>query len=220
MNAEDARVGGGEGEGRGGGWFTWFLVVAVVGLGVLCVLLVRQNRALKRELMLGWEARVAVAREEGIKAGEMVGKLELVGRDGEARRLGSAEDGGEGGPALVFVVGGACGYCEQAAPVWDQMLMEMGLTGERGGGQVRIAAVQTDAREPADLKVVGAAIPVYCVAGGDGRSTWLRRVTIEPAAVLIDGRGRVIKAWLGIPEAVDTADIRQTLLDALTSGGA
>lgn len=181
----------------------------------MCALLVRQNRALKRELMLGWDARVAAAREEGIKAGEMVGELELVGRDGEARRLGFAEDGGEGGPALVFVVGGACGYCERAVPVWDEMLTGMGLTGERGGGQVRIATVQTDAREPADLKVLPASIPVYMAPGGE--QTWLRRVNIEPAVVLLDAGGRVVKAWVGLPDAVDAADLRGTLLDLLTA---
>jgi len=44
-------------------------------------------------------------------------------------------------------------------------------------------------------------------------------VHIEPSAILLDGRGVVLGAWMGLPAAGDEEGIRGAILEAVTGGG-
>lgn len=190
--------------------FNAFLLLSTVALAVLCVLLTLENRRLKSEVV----ARRAAAIAESIKPGDQVTGLTLIRSDASVRTLQFGGDGAK--PALVFIMAAGCGYCEEAIPAWDRVLTELGAGGESASQWLHVVAVQTDASEPAELKTLPPSIPV-CLAQ-DARSTWLRRINIEPAAVLIDSGGIVLKTWLGLPDAANEADLKQSLLDAATSG--
>lgn len=212
-----AAGGGGGSVGGSSRLFTGALVVATIALSVLCLMLSRENKRLKGELVALASAREPADR---IRVGERLGGLTLVRRDGSVRELWfSGEGEGErvDRPALVFIMAAGCGYCERVTPVWEKVLMDLGMGGEDGGGHLRVAAVQTDAADAAGIMEMPGPIPVHMAM--DAEETWLRRVHIEPSVLLIDGRGEVLGAWMGLPAAGDEEGIRGAVLEAVTRGG-
>ena len=196
-------------------YFTAFLLLATVALSVLCVVLVRQNNELKTRVPPRAGPGPAAGSARGpLEVGETVAPLALLRSDGSLVTLGFADS--ETPPTLMLFTAAGCGYCERATPVWHKVITDLGVGA--GGGTVRIVAVQSDARTPADLKPFSPAAPMHLAR--DAHLTWLTRIPLEPAAVLLDARGVVLDAWFGLPDAADKSALTEALIRAATSGGA
>lgn len=182
-------------------WMAGALAVASLGLCVLVTMLAKQNRELKAEL-----ARATVPpAPDSLSVGQKMKPLELVARDGAAFPLKFGPDQ----PAtLVLVVSGDCGHCEKMLPFYDEVLAKV------NNAKLRVVAIQTDAKKPADLEPMPATITAYLPV--EGRKTWLREVPVVPAAFLVDKAGTITHEWLG--EVLD--EDRDTFMFPLIGAGA
>lgn len=158
------------------------LAVASLGLCVLVTLLAQQNRELKAEL-----SRVSVPRApDSLAVGKSLTPVELLARDGSPFALSF----GPGQPAtLVLVVSGGCPHCEKMLPFYDEVLAKV------NNAKLRVVAIQTDAKKPADLEPMPATLTAYVPV--EGRKSWLRDVPVVPAAFLVDKAGTITHEWLG-----------------------
>lgn len=187
------------------GWFSVFLVIAVLALGVQALRLTRANHALRAQLEAAERALAMERTRDSLAVGESVGQLTLIDGAGGTRelRFPSERD------VLVLLVSAECPYCDETVPVWEAVLRRT-ETLERG--EVAVVCVQLDARSPDRLKPVLAGQPTFLAA--DQASTWLRRVPISPGALYVDRNGVVRKAWFGVPSEVQQDELARALLGA------
>jgi len=167
---------------RGLRWMVGALAVASLGLCVLVTLLAKQNRELKTELV-----RVTVPpAPDTLSVGKVMRPLDLIARDGAAFSLKF----GSGQPAtLVLVVSGGCGHCEKMLPLYDEVIAKVNNL------KLRVVAIQTDAKKPADLEPIPATLTAYLPA--EGGKSWLKELNVVPAAFLVDQAGVITHEWLG-----------------------
>lgn len=185
-------------------WFSGLMGVAVVGLCVLCLLLLRQNAGLRRAVADRDAAMAARASAEGLRAGDTVGGLALF--DGEGGAVDVGFGAGEA-PALVFLVTTGCEACEAAMPVWDT-LVGSGVMG------ARVVCVDASVRDASGVVAHSAVIPTLWAE--DPR--WLRDVPVTPGVVVVAGDGRVVGVWYGARAATRVDEIRAALHDASVGG--
>lgn len=194
---------------------------------VLILLLVRQNRELKSEVSALRTQLAESTMNQGAKAGfrpslqlgEAVTGLRLVRPDRTATPLDFPNDG----PTMLFMLGRHCGYCDQATPIYEDILREhvAGVAPTK----LRVIGVIADAPPPDDASDAGKAawtdafskpvtlIPSFAVP--DGPKTWLLKVNATPAAVLLDKEGKVLGLWRGEVTKERADEMRTALLDAL-----
>lgn len=203
------------------------LVGCCVVFGVLVLLLVKQNRELKAEVsklsaQLS-DATLAKGDKAGyrpsLQLGESVSGLQLVRPDRSPTPLAFPHDG----PTMLFMLGRHCGYCEQAVPIYDDILREhvAGIAPTK----LRVVGVIADAPPPNDRSEKGDAawtdafthagkfIPPFAVP--DGAKTWLLKVNSTPAAVLLDKDGKVLGLWRGEVTKERAEEMRAALAEAL-----
>lgn len=185
-------------------WFSWVLLVGVVGLSVMVVLLARQNGRLRAAVEERDAAVAALASEGGLREGDQVGPLELFDADGTARVLGFDEGHAS---TLILLVSTGCEACDVAVPLWEQML-------EEGGFGAMVVAVDASVREPSALGSYSERFPTWGTTAQ--RIGWLREIPLTPSAVLVGPGGRVLGAWYGVRAATRTGEI----LDAMTEAAA
>ncbi len=198
-----------------------------VVFGVLIGLLVKQNRELKAEISSLTsrlnDATISAGEKSGYKPslqiGEQVAALRLVRPDRSEMPLAFPHDG----PTMLFLLGRHCGYCEQAIPIYDDILREhvAGVAPTK----LRVVGVVADAPPPEDASAAGKAawtdaftkggkfIPPFAVP--DGPKTWLLKVNSTPAAVLLDQDGRVLGMWRGEVTKERADQMRAALIEAL-----
>ncbi|MBY0114318.1 MAG: thioredoxin family protein [Phycisphaerales bacterium] len=203
------------------------LVACCVVFGVLILLLVKQNRELKADISLLQsrlnDATINKGEKTGygpsLQVGESVSGLQLVRPDRSATPLAFPHDG----PTMLFMLGRHCGYCEQAVPIYDDILREhvAGIAPTK----LRVVGVIADAPPPDDRSEKGNAawadaftkagkfIPPFAVP--DGAKTWLLKVNSTPAAVLLDGQGKVLGMWRGEVTKERADEMRAALVEAL-----
>lgn len=189
--------------------FVGFLLVAVCGLCVLVVLLLRQNRDLRTQIEFKKRVEQTSA-APSLAIGESVEPLDLIGAGGAVTRTTF----GEHEPAtVVFFVAEHCGYCEKAIPLWAGAVRETRdtLASAKGPG-VRIVGVVADALDDASLKQITPEIPTFRVQ--DGHKTWLKRVNATPSAVLLSPTGKVENFWIGETNAAQVEELRTAILTA------
>lgn len=162
-------------------WIAFSLVVSLLaaGLAVLVVVLHRRNLALAHELAA---VQVQIATRAGIQVGERVEDLTLL--DGSRLRLAGADRA-----TLVIAVSHTCGTCKASLPVWGAI-----ADGLRGS-PVEVVLVDVDAREASEA--IEAPAPLTPRLVRDGERTWLKRLSVVPAGLLLDREGVVVKAWWG-----------------------
>lgn len=203
------------------------LVACCVLFGVLILLLVKQNRELKADIS-SLQSRLNDATinhgekagyRPSLQVGESVSGLQLVRPDRTATPLAFPHDG----PTMLFMLGRHCGYCEQAVPIYDDILREhvAGVAPTK----LRVVGVIADAPPPDDQSEKGAAawtdaftkagkfIPPFAVP--DGPKTWLLKVNSTPAAVLLDKDGKVLGMWRGEVTKERADEMRAALVEAL-----
>lgn len=182
---------------RGGGGmhrvFTGFLVIACSALAVLVVMLASQNAELKEQIAAASRAPSVDALGEGDAVGP-VGLVDARGGETELRF-------DEAGPAtLVLVVSGTCDFCARTVPVWNGLFA--GLPPER----LRVVGIEVGGPPGGTASLgYGLRVPLHTAPGAG--STWLRRIPMVPAAVLVNPGGVVAKVWLGEPGEADRREM-------------
>lgn len=181
-------------------WFTAFLVVATVGLSVLVFLLSNENRHLKGML----EDKYAEAMKASLQPGEELADVELTSASGVSKSHAFREH-----PAtLVLVVSTNCPHCDEAMPTWARVIEDAKAT------SVAVVCIESDVIDASKLKPTPPVIPAYFVP--NARSTWLTRLTMVPAAILVGSDAKVVRTWYGPLTAAD----HDAMTDALMGVGA
>lgn len=181
-------------------WFTAFLVVATIGLSVLVLVLSNENRHLKGML----EDKYAEAMKASLQAGESLEAIELTNASG----VSSSHDFHAHPSTLVLVVSTNCPHCDEALPTWAGAIEDAKAT------SVPIVCIESDVMDASQLKRTPPAIPAYFVP--NARSTWLTRLNMVPAAILVGSDAKVVRTWYGPLAPAD----RNAMTDALMGVGA
>lgn len=180
--------------------FTALLVLAVLVLGTLLLLALRQNTQLKAQL-----AAFAVAPslpDRALRVGAAVTPLELHRPDGTPYSLNFGTDQP---PTLLLLVAATCHYCELAAPQWESVLEAAAPP------SLRVVAIDADARPGGPCKQFGPRLPAF--AATDPLNTWLVNVPTAPAALLIDPSGVVLRTWYGEATPQNLNELAAALAD-------
>lgn len=185
-------------------FFVIFLLLSTTTLAVLLLVFMRQNRALQADLV----ALTERLGNSALPSGELLVTLPTIApptemvTDAPALPLGWA-DGRLG--TLLFIHTGSCPTCTLTLPEVSRL-----ATLHRPVG-LEVIGIQTDAEQPEAIRYKDQSFPVRAVPGAG--ATWLRRVPIVPALLLVDHDGRLIQSWYGQPNDAQWAQIR----DALTA---
>lgn len=165
--------------------FTAFTVVACVALSVLVLLLLRENRRLNAFFS---EALEGVG-STGLVAGERPPALDLLAR--KPADDSNPLDFADGRRATILLLtNGSCESCAFSLPYFNALA-------ESWAAQAVVAAeIQIDAASPETLAHPGSSV-LPAVAVRDPFKTWLRRVPMVPAALLLDADGALVKAYYG-----------------------
>ncbi len=167
--------------------FLAFLLLACAGLGVLSLLLARENDRLERENV----AIAMAARRSGFVPGDRLSSLVPAPPQGggvPAPDLLTLEDGRAG--TLMFIVGGGCGLCRAllpsfealASPYADSTLITLVLE----------LSPSTEGKGP-----IADATTLPVTSAADANTTWLVRTPAIPTMLLLDEHGAVVDAWVG-----------------------
>jgi hypothetical protein len=148
----------------------------------------RENRRLEAELAAA--SREAPA--ESWKPGDRLGPLALV--DGEGTTETLTFERGEG-RTLLLLFSPDCPACQAIWPFWEFL-----VDGAPRG--LRVVGLCTGGDPP-----TARTFPVFTLPD-PGRGS-LRKVPLVPATLLVDGEGRIVRAWYGVLAAEDET----TLLD-------
>ncbi len=184
--------------------FTAFLLLATLTLSLLALLLMRQNRNLRSETA----ALRQLTGEAALPTGEMLASLDTfapASSDTPTPDAMSFLDGRLG--TFLYLFSSSCGSCETIMP------RVAALSARHTPSGVECFAIQIDANAPADLAHTDLGLPVRGVY--EAPRTWLRRIPLVPALVLIDHNGVLIHAWYGAPDEPQWTQI-ETQLAALS----
>lgn len=177
-------------------------MLATIVLGVLVVLLVRDNRRLREELGAAGKALIEERTKDSLAVGQAVTPVTMVGADGQVSR--AAFDGDRW--TMLFMVAGHCPYCEETVPIWSRLLKE---TQAEGNPRLSLVCIQSDAKSAAELKQLPAPLTAKVV---QNERSWLSRVPIVPSVLLIDNHAVIRRAWFGVPTDMDEQAMRRVLL--------
>jgi hypothetical protein len=178
--------------------FTMFLVVACIVLAVLVIVLARQNWKLKASFATLAKSQIPA---DALKTGDTVEPFTLLGDDARKERLLFSPDGPK---TLLLVFSTHCPACERTLPVWNEFLTSSPPQG------VRAVGVETD--HPGTAPQLGGIVPaslgfpVFSVE--QPPPPVLGKIPYIPATVLLDGHGRVVRVWFGIPTKDQMDELR------------
>lgn len=195
-------------------FFTAFLLVATLALSLLVVLLMRQNRNLRSETV----ALRQLTGEAALPRGEMLASLETFPPPAPAAADPTPTDSPDAMAFLdgrlgtfLYLFSASCGSCETMMP------RVAAISARHTPSGIECFAIQIDAKAPADLAHTDLGLPVRGVY--EAPRTWLRRIPLVPALVLIDHNGVLIHAWYGAPDEPQWTQI-ETQLAALSGAEA
>jgi hypothetical protein len=183
-------------------FFVIFLVLSTTMMGVLLFVFMRQNRALQADLV----ALTARLGSSALPSGELLVTLSTIApatemvSDPPELPLGWS-DGRLG--TLLFIHTGSCATCTLTLPEVSRLASLHRPVG------LEVIGIQTDAERPEDLRYNDQSFPVRGVP--QAGTTWLRRVPLVPALLLVDHEGRLIQSWYGQPNDAQWDQIRQAL---------
>lgn len=180
---------------------SWFLAVYAGLLTLACaalcaqVLMLRTENARLRQSPPAPAEALERAGSAGLNVGESLAPLEVV-----ARRDGSAQASDTPAPDLQFgdgraltmlvVVSAACEQCAWSMPYFRAVAATHAPLG------VQSLAIEIDASATAMHHDGTADLPVLAVRGAE--TTWLRRVPMVPAVLLVDDRGVLVRSYFGV----------------------
>lgn len=204
-------------------WFTAALLFGVIALGALVLLLIAQNRRLIDKNIVLERALVEERTKDALAVGQSIAPLRLTAADGTTIAPSFT------GPnwTLIFLLDSHCPYCEATLPVWTSVLTttaqahadgspSRASTSQPSSTSQRpdILVIQSDATRPDQLRPLPAPLVPLCAESSAG--TWLNRVPIAPAVLLIDTHAVVRKAWFGVPSDRDRDQLVQAVLNPST----
>ena len=175
---------------RGITWFTGFLVLATLALSVLVIVLARHNRQLRGEAA----ALRQLAGDSALFPGELLASLDSFAPEGtppdSAQNALALIDGRPG--TILLLYSGACGACEVVMPRFAALAARHGASG------LACYAIQIDAKSPAELTHTNLGAEVRGVPGAE--RSWLRRIPLVPAIVILDHEGALVRGYYGAPD--------------------
>jgi hypothetical protein len=181
--------------------FTVFLMLACVALSLVVFFLARQNRQLKAELGAAGTPRLPAG---ALKPGDTVEPFALLDESGARVAIGFAA----GGPrTLLLVFSSRCPACEKTLPIWNEILAAATPK------DCRVVGVRTDGDAPGSSSLFTPALrfPVHTVPEPAPPPFAGPGLPYVPAAVLLDGEGRVSRVWFGVPAESDRRELRDAL---------
>ncbi len=182
--------------------FTLFLVGACLALAVLVLLLARQNRQLKETLVGHVHPTTPGAAE--FKPGDQVSPITVVADSGQKTHV---TFGGGEKKTLLLVFSSTCPACDQTLPVWRQLLAA------GTPPSIRVVGIQTDRLKAAGSAsaVVAQSYPFPVYGYERSKPDPLEKVPYVPAALVVDDRGVVKKAWFGVLTKEQELELRKEL---------
>lgn len=192
-------------QGGSGRIFTVFLMLAVVGLSVIVLMLVRSNADLRNRVVYFEQELARERTRDSLATGDQLSPITTLKADGTTE-----ERTFRGKPAVIFLIASKCPYCEETIPLWREAIAATRAT---ESGKVDLLTIQTDAKRADQLRTIGGGIEPRCVATQAG--TWVLRVPVSPGAMLVDGNAVVRRTWFGMPSEKDKQELVQALLGVM-----
>lgn len=182
--------------------------VSHVLLGVLVVVSVSLNVVLARKVRQYQEYRDA---SERLPEGTRMPVLRVVDRSGDFQRLGYSNSGA--GTVLYFF-SRSCGACARNVANLKSLANQI-------GNRYRLAPVLVGEQDlPGYVTKYRLEFPVY--SDMNGAAVWAFKVYATPQTTIVDGKGRVVRNWVGPYGPVIQKEIEDYLgvkLPGMTSPG-
>jgi hypothetical protein len=175
-------------------WYSIFLSTISLALAVLVVLLVLQNRDLKDKL----RSAATAGPQGGLSAGETLPSFQLVDGSGAPVQVSV----GDGRRRLLLVFTSTCSHCEDAMPIWRDLVREKGSATEVLGVQIDAG---TASAKPIDT------LPFAVLAPGQPPPEFLTKLSGWPCSIVVDGTGKIERLFYGPPEGKNLANLREAL---------
>ncbi|HKV35369.1 MAG TPA: TlpA disulfide reductase family protein [Pyrinomonadaceae bacterium] len=171
---------------------TWLPIGLILLLGIVNVLLIKQNLALRHQLAAG--ARTLDLTTNVLKPGDVVAAVTATDLDGQPYQLDYKKDGRH---RLLLFFSPNCPYCEQQSPLWRDLLNQV------DEDRFNVVGVVSD-REDRQSVAAHAEVAGYFktrtplpVVFFDNESLGSYKLTATPTTLLIDEDGKVEHAWVG-----------------------
>lgn len=171
---------------------TWLPFGLILLLGIVNVLLIKQNLDLRKQLAAG--GRTLDLTTNVLKPGDVVAAVTAIDLDGRPYQLEYRKDGRH---RLLLFFSPNCPYCEQQSPLWRDLLNNVDKD------RFNVVGVVSDREDPQSVaayaEVAGyfktrTRLPVLFF---DNESLGSYKLTATPTTLLIDEDGRVEHAWVG-----------------------
>lgn len=170
----------------------WLPAGLILILGLVNVLLIRQNLDLRRQLAAG--GRTLDLTTNVLKTGDVVTPVTATDLDGRPYQLDYKKDGRH---RLLLFFSPNCPYCEQQSPLWRDLLDNVdkdrftivGIVSDREDRRTVAAHA-----ERAGYFKTKTRLPVVFF---DNDSLGNYKLTATPTTLLIDEDGKVEHAWVG-----------------------
>lgn len=171
---------------------SWVTVGLILILGLINVLLIRQNLDLRKQLAAG--GRTVDLTTNVLKPGDIVAAVIATDLDGRPYQLEYKKDGRH---RLLLFFSPNCPYCEQQSPLWRDLLDNV------NNDRVTVVGVvsEKEDRRSVSAHAKGAGyfntktpLPVVFF---DDESLGSYKLTATPTTLLIDDDGKVEHAWVG-----------------------
>ncbi|HKS08766.1 MAG TPA: redoxin domain-containing protein [Pyrinomonadaceae bacterium] len=171
---------------------SWLPIGLILLLGLINVLLIKQNLDLRKQLAAG--GRTLDLTTNVLKPGDVVAAVTAKDLDGHPYQLEYKKDGRH---RLLLFFSPNCPYCQQQSPLWRDLLDHVdkdrfnvvGVVSDREDRQSVAAHA-----EGAGYFKTKTPLPVIFF---DNESLGSYKLTATPTTLLIDEDGKVERAWVG-----------------------
>lgn len=178
----------------------------MVLLGIVNLLLIRQNLDLRRQLAAG--GRTLDLTTNVLKPGDVVQAVTATDLEGRPYRLEYKKDGRH---RLLLFFSPKCPYCEQQAPLWSDLLdkvdsnrfLVVGVVSDKEDRRLVYAHA-----EGAGYFKTKTPLPITFF---DNESLGSYKLTATPTTLLIDEEGKVEHAWVGKWDETRTTEVAALL---------
>jgi peroxiredoxin len=185
---------------------SWLALGLILMLCVVCLLLIRQNLNLRKQLAAG--ARTLDLTTNVLKPGDVVSAVTATDLNGRPYELAYNKDGRH---RLLLYFSPNCPYCQQQSTLWRDLLDKVdsnrftvvGVVSERETPQ----SVSAHADGAGYFKTK-TPLPVIFF---DDESLGTYKLTATPTTLLIDEAGKVEHAWVGKWDASSATEVSAAL---------
>lgn len=191
-------------------WFTPFLMVACIALGVVVVLLSRtiarqsaDRAALHEELVEVNNKLAAEMQRTSVRRGDVFGVITLRAADGT--ETPTRFDWGDRS-TVVLVVSGGCDACAVNLEAWRDVLAQP-------HPHCDVVLITVDEFPPGETAALDA-LGVDRFVAVDGRTSTLGGLRLVPATILIGPDGVIERVWHGVVSDAVAAEMSEALARA------